>query len=261
MREHDDREITRPLQEIIRRHERMLDRFKGRIVRSQLIDRPDLRLIRTAEEHVRWYSDQLLVLKEELRSVERMFGGTPQLRKTTERDIRRIWQWSNRAEVRRLLRRPAYSLEKWTGDVHAWLADESAYPFSIDKPTGDHIGFLLLKKLKVEPEVGTAQLDRVLIDEEYWEFGYGAEAVEAVVSFAFDELGVDSVSLRTAADNGGAVRCFEKCGFTVADVETDVVAENGETRDVYEMTLGRATLRDKDLQGEEGWTLGESRTP
>jgi len=237
MQEHNAQQITDTLLRIIQKNERMLDRFQGRIIRSQFIERPNPRLIRTAHEHVRWYSDQLLLLREELREVEKMFGGTAQLREAKENDIRKVWQWSNHIGVRKILRRPASSLQQWTEDIHRWKADEDSFPFSINKPTGEHIGFLVLKRLGRPWEERVGQLDFVIIDDNHRECGYGTEAVEAALSFAFDELDVKSVNLWTAADNGAAIRCFEKCGFEFIDVEGEMTGDNGETYERYQMTV------------------------
>lgn len=201
--------------------------------------RPNPRLVRAAEEHVRLYSDQLLLLKDELRTVERMFGGTVQLREVEENDIRRIRQWSNQAEVQRVLRRPPYSLQRWIEDIHRWGTDPDTFPFSIDKPTGGHIGFLVLKRLDHPWGGRMGQLDFVIINREYREYGYGTEAVETALSFAFDALDLKSVSLWTAADNEAAIRCFEKCDFAFTDVESDAIGENNKRYDRYQMMATR----------------------
>jgi len=237
MQQYNAQQIKDSLLKIIQKNERMLDRFQGRIIRSQFIERPNPRLIRAAQEHVRWYSDQLLVLREELRDVEKMFGGTAQLREAEESDIRKIWQWSNHTEVRKNLRSPEYSLQKWTEDIHRWKADEESFPFSIDKPTGEHIGFLVLKQPGHPWEERVCRLDYVIIDKNYREHGYATEAVQTALSFAFNELDVKSVHLWTPADNGAAIRCFEKCGFKFTDVENDITADNGEIYDKYQMTV------------------------
>ena len=185
------------------------------------------------------YSDQLLLLKDELRTVERMFGGTVQLREVEENDIRRIRQWSNQAEVQRVLRRPPYSLQRWIEDIHRWGTDPDTFPFSIDKPTGGHIGFLVLKRLDHPWGGRMGQLDFVIINREYREYGYGTEAVETALSFAFDALDLKSVSLWTAADNEAAIRCFEKCDFAFTDVESDAIGENNKRYDRYQMMATR----------------------
>lgn len=248
MQEHNAQRATDTLLRIIQKNERMLDRFQGRIIRAQFIERPNPRLIRTAHEHVRWYSDQLLLLREELREVEKMLGGTAQLREAEESDIRRIWQWSNHIEALKILRRPAYSLQQWTEDIHRWKADEDLFPFAIDKPTGEHIGFLVLKRLGRPWEERVGQLDFVIIDANHQECGYGTEAVEAALSFAFEELDVKSVSLWTASDNSAAIRCFEKSGFEFTDVESDVTADNDETYERYQMTVNPAGANGENQQ-------------
>ena len=53
--------------------------------------------------------------------------------------------------------------------------------------------------------------------------GYGSEAVELLVSFAFDELGLHRLFLRVFDFNERAIRSFRKCGFV----------EEGRLREAY----------------------------
>lgn len=238
MRKVDTSSVTEALYKMVQKDERMLDRFQGRLIQAQFIDRPKLRLLRAAQGHIQWYSDQLMLLREELLKVEQAYGGGVQLWRTEERDIRHICQWSNRIQTRKLLRQPVRSLQEWTLDIHRWSADDDAYPFSIDRrANGEHIGFLILRRLGRSWEKRVGELYFVIIDDGYQERGYGTEAVRTVLNMAFDELEVDMVYLWTQADNNAAIRCFEKNGFKFTDIERDKVAYNGEKYDRFRMEI------------------------
>lgn len=50
-------------------------------------------------------------------------------------------------------------------------------------------------------------------DRAYWGKGYGSDAMNLVLSFAFQELNLRRVSLFALKGNPRAVRSYEKCGF------------------------------------------------
>ncbi len=235
MRQVNTSSATNALYNMLRDDERMLDRFQGRIIQAQFIDRPNVRLIRTAHQHVQWYSDQLMLLREQMRKMESVYGGGIQLYRVEEPDIRRIWRWSNKRYTRNILRHPMHSLQEWERDIHRWLADDDAYPLAIDKPTGEHIGFLVLKRLGKPWEERVGELNFIIIDSDYRERGYGTQAIKSALTYAFDEMDVNTVYLWTAVDNNAAIRCFEKSGFRFTDVENDVIADNGELYDRFRM--------------------------
>ena len=236
---------TDTLSKIIQKDERMIDRFQSRLIRAQYIERPNLRLMRTAQQHIQWYSDQLMLMREQMREIERVYGGDVKLRRAEEPDIRRIWRWSNQVETRRLLHRPVHSLQEWTADIHRWLADDDTYPFSIDKSNDEHIGFLILRRLGRPWEKRVGEINFVIINENYRELGYGAKAVKSALTLAFEEIGVDMVYLWTVSDNNAAIRCFEKCGFQFTDVEWDNIAHDGERYDTFRMEIEK-----EDWQGK-----------
>jgi len=230
------------LSKMMLKDERMVNQFRSRLIQAQYIERPKLRWISTAGQHIGWHSDQMTLLQEQMREVERVYGGDVQLRRPEEPDIRRIWHWSNQLETRTLLHRPIQSLQEWTADIHRWLADDDTYPFCIDKSdgenNGENIGFVILRRMgKPWEEEYTGELKFVIIDEAYRELGYGTKAVKAALTQAFEEIGVDMVYLWTICDNNPAVRCFEKSGFSFTDVEENNVAYDGERYDTFRMEI------------------------
>ncbi len=90
-------------------------------------------------------------------------------------------------------------------------AEATDHRYAIETLDGRHIGncgCYNLDRFRQQAELG------ILIgDREYWEKGYGADAVSALVGHVFKERHVKKIYLHTLEDNARAQRCFEKCGF------------------------------------------------
>ena len=101
-----------------------------------------------------------------------------------------------RAEYLRELRHPSPNRER----------------FAIETLDGKHIGnctFYGIDKAKGEAELGIMIGDRT-----YWGKGYGASAINALVSHIFQHTKLNRLYLKTLASNIRAYKCFSKCGFT-----------------------------------------------
>lgn len=85
------------------------------------------------------------------------------------------------------------------------------YPLSIVTLEGKHIGTCSLYN------VGEyhAQLGIRIGDKSYWDKGYGADAVKALVDYCFTVIGVKHIWLKVLPANVRAIKCYEKCGFSV----------------------------------------------
>jgi len=68
-----------------------------------------------------------------------------------------------------------------------------------------------------------AELGVIIGSREHLGKGYGTEAVELLVSFAFNELGLHRIFLRVFDFNERAIQSFRKCGFV----------EEGRLREAY----------------------------
>ena len=113
-------------------------------------------------------------------------------------------------------------VEKYLGGAHepyteaqeiAWVRrklEEKAPVFSmIEKDGGDFIGTIELNGVTAfEGELGIA------ITANKQNLGYGTEAVAALTRYAFEQLGLRRVWLRTHPENARAIRVYQKCGFT-----------------------------------------------
>jgi RimJ/RimL family protein N-acetyltransferase len=59
----------------------------------------------------------------------------------------------------------------------------------------------------------TATLGIIIGEKSHWNRGYGPEAMQAILAYAFNELGLERVRLSTFADNLRAQSAFRKVGF------------------------------------------------
>ena len=85
------------------------------------------------------------------------------------------------------------------------------YWFAVDTLDGIHIGncgYYHIDRMKKEAELGI-----MIGNRDYWDKGYGADAVIAVLDYLFGEMDFQRVYLKTLESNQRAQRCFQKCGF------------------------------------------------
>ena len=79
----------------------------------------------------------------------------------------------------------------------------------IELNDGTHIGDLCFKGLDSN---GVAEIGYGIL-EEYQGQGYATEAVEAALSWAFQNPNVTAIEAETDADNAASKRVLEKCSF------------------------------------------------
>ena len=82
----------------------------------------------------------------------------------------------------------------------------------VDKQTGRIIGSIGLEKDKFRPDVKSKELGYSL-SEDCWGRGLMTEAAKRMVEYAFEELKLDVLMIRTGDANLRSQRVIEKCGF------------------------------------------------
>lgn len=215
MRSDSGHQVIDKLRRIIEKNEQKLTYFQNRLKQAEFIDLPNQRLIGTAAGQADSYTDQLAILRTQLRELERLYGGSLKLRTTEERDLRRTWGWTNEPALRDRLRTEFVAFQAYVDSWHRWLADEDTHPFSIDLPSAELAGFMLIRCTGEDRK--TATLEFIVIRPDCRYHGYGTEAVQQAIDLAFEHLGVDSFQLQVGIDNYGAFLCFERCGLEYID--------------------------------------------
>jgi ribosomal-protein-alanine N-acetyltransferase len=121
--------------------------------------------------------------------------------------------------------------------------------FAIDTQDGKHIGNCMY--YDIDYTTGEAELGVMIGEKEYWNQGYGTDAVKTLLAHIFTETPLRRVYLHTLEWNTRAQRCFAKAGFT--PVRT--VRRNGQTFVRMEIT------REQWLRLQQGGQTALPRSP
>lgn len=76
---------------------------------------------------------------------------------------------------------------------------------------GKHIGNCTC--YNISEKQGEAELGIMIGDRDYWDRGYGSDAVATLVNHIFRTTGIWRIYLKTLDWNARAQGCFRKCGF------------------------------------------------
>ncbi len=140
-------------------------------------------------------------------------GRLVRLRAIEPSDRERVDRWVNDLDVTHFLSM-RYPLA-W--GESAWLSSNATNDFTsgvrlaIETTDGEHIGAINLHQ--VDAASRHAGMGIIIGEREYWSKGYGADAVNTLLRFAFEEMNLNRVWLTVVAEHQGAIRCYEKCGF------------------------------------------------
>ena len=98
-------------------------------------------------------------------------------------------------------------------DYHDEIRHESSRRrrFAIDTLDGQHIGNCMF--YNIDTRKREAELGIMIGDRDYWDNGYGVDAVNTLVNYIFKTTTIDRIYLNTLEWNLRAQRCFRKCGF------------------------------------------------
>jgi RimJ/RimL family protein N-acetyltransferase len=141
-------------------------------------------------------------------------GERVRLRSVTEADLPLFVRWLNDPDVRYWQHRselPPETLESQRARLARNRGDAGHLGWCIETLDGAAVGNVGLGG--IDRTHGRAELYIFLGEKDCWGRGFGSDAIRAVLSFAFETLGLRRVYLTTDADNVRALRCFEGCGF------------------------------------------------
>lgn len=83
----------------------------------------------------------------------------------------------------------------------------------VHRATGRVIGSIGLEQDKIRTGIESRELGYSL-SEDHWGEGIMTEAAGRVIAYAFEELALDVLMIRTSDNNRRSRRVIEKCGFT-----------------------------------------------
>lgn len=170
------------------------------------------------------------------------YGQKVTLRAITRDDLEKILQFQNDVEVELASggEPPApYSLERIRANFEADLGKsvQDVLNFAIEAD-GKYIGGCGLFNL--EPIAHTAELGIIIGDKAYWGKGYGRDAVNLLLQYAFHYRNFHKVHLRTHGRNERAIRAYQACGFLEEGRLRAQVYSDGRYDDLVYMGILRA---------------------
>lgn len=163
-------------------------------------------------------------------------------------DTERIVTWRNRDFVRRNF----IHQELFTKEGHmSWIRNQvepgHVVQFIICLSDGREIGSVYFRD--IDREMGIAEYGIFIGEEDALGCGYGTQAAEAALGYAFTELRLDKIFLRFLSDNIGAQKSYEHAGFRMTDRTETVMTMQGE-REVCFMEIDRETWEAAEANGQ-----------
>lgn len=146
--------------------------------------------------------------------------------------------WMNDPEVNRytesrFIRHTPESLRRYIEAITA--SENNLFLAIVTKGNRRHIGNIKLSA--INGYHGTAEVGIIIGDKDYWGCGYGSEAIDLLVGYAFGILSLRKLTAGIYANNPGSIRSFERAGFVVESVLKDQCISDGKPVDV--VRLGR----------------------
>ncbi len=176
-----------------------------------------------------------------------ILGNKVRLRYKKLTDARNDYAWQTDPELSQL-----DAVAPLTTAFPQYLSDyarELRYPSStrrllaVETMDGKHIGNCVY--YGIDETKGEAELGIMIGNRDYWDKGYGTDAVTTLVSHIFGQTGLSRIYLKTLDDNYRARKCFEKCGF----VPCGHMVRNGHHFVLMEMHRRKWQARQKETRG------------
>ena len=152
-----------------------------------------------------------------LSSDEAMITGSKvRLRGKRLEDVQDDYTWQTDTELARLdaARPPTIPFSEYLANYASVLScpPPAKRQFAIETHDGRHIGNCAY--YDINETKGEAELGILIGDRNYWDKGYGRDAVTVLVNHIFLKTDLKRLCLKTLDTNYRARRCFQKCGFT-----------------------------------------------
>jgi ribosomal-protein-alanine N-acetyltransferase len=136
-------------------------------------------------------------------------------------EVMRYWDWPAQKDVAAVERIFAEHIPELTSEAAKWWAVALS-------PDGPAIGECDLSE--IDTHHGRAEVG-FLFGRRHWAQGYAFEAVERVIHYGFNDLGLERLWARFHKGNEASKRLLERLGFTYEGCLRSHVVRDGERRD------------------------------
>lgn len=172
-----------------------------------------------------------------------MFNGEKvKLRAYKSEDALLAWKYMNDFEVKKYLT-PGIPFPMSYQEELNWVnsngkESNGKYNFAIEKLDDcKYIGGCGINNMDWKNRIATIGI--FIGDKNFWNQGYGSDALRVLLRLAFEEMNLNKVKLNVYDFNKRAIRCYEKCGFKKDGILRQEVFREGKYHDEVIMSILR----------------------
>ncbi len=134
------------------------------------------------------------------------------LREAEDKDLKQMYKWCEDDELQRWMGSFKHNDNRDFPDWYRQLYDSvDAKVFAIDTKDGRMIGDIEL--IHITWRNGAAELVVRIADRAFWGKGYGQDAINCILDYAYSDMKLKEIYLRVDSYNKRAIKCYKKCGF------------------------------------------------
>jgi RimJ/RimL family protein N-acetyltransferase len=154
-----------------------------------------------------------------------------------EKDAELWAKWNIDSDYTRLLDvGPSYlyprkQIETWIEEIDDGSCEFAIHAIQEDKVIGD-VGLG-----DFDRAAGTAWVGIGIGDMDFRGKGYGTDAMQIILRYAFEELNLHRVNLSVFAYNKRAIRSYEKCGFKYEGLMREFIYKEDKRWDLWNMGI------------------------
>ncbi len=134
--------------------------------------------------------------------------------------------------------------DKWYEGI---AEDDKGFSFAIENKGGLYIGGCHTMWLNWKNR--TTYIAIYIGHPDYRSKGYGTEALTLFLDFLFNELGLRKVKLNVFSFNSRAIRCYEKCGFSLDGINREELFRGGRYHDNLAMSITSEAFNERGRCG------------
>lgn len=172
----------------------------------------------------------------------------------TEKDIETYHAWRNDFDVMKTTS-PAfdvYSLDETRVFVENVILQSTSSKSYIIEEKGSNTAIGITSLINIDTKNRNAECIIDIGEKDYWGKGYGTEALQLLLQYAFLEFNLHRVSLRVFSFNERAIHLYHKLGFKQEGIIRESLYRNGQWHDIIMMGVLKAEFMEAhNLSGLE----------
>ncbi len=128
--------------------------------------------------------------------------------------------WINNKEVNKYLESKEITMEELKDYIVKRYDDPNCLFLGIYlKNDNSHIGNIKLEPINFIENIAT--LGILIGEKKYWNQGFGTEALNTLIQYSYDKLGLEEINLGVHKQNISALKAYKKSGFRVYEEDKE----------------------------------------